>query len=315
MSSSGYTTPESPRRGNESHSPRRDNRKSERSYSYCTSYTASDATKTPSPTAMSKKPTAAKKTKKTLKKKQPQKKKPHVPPLALPMDNTTKRMFSATNKTYRSLRSQKQELMAQFDDISTENDTLKRQVQIQQKELRLHQGMVDGVESILRQHAHEIEKVTRDQKEAKGACMRKERRMKQTEKGLDMANIELSRLKLLTDRDGSLAQADDLQEELSTVQNSLEEEKRKVHDLEKQTKGVVTENRKTCGSQRSKSKDVDGQIYDLIKQNKVLKQQIRYKDKEIAAKSMYRRREGHGNDPDVHIQSPTLEPGSISTKS
>ena len=228
-------------------------------------------------------------TPRTQKQKRKKKAKQKVLVSSLPLDGTTKRLFSATSKSHREMASRKKDLMEQFNAAESENRTMKKQMSLQNKVLHYHSSTVAGVEATLRRNIHEKDQEKRQQRQTRDKLMRRTAQLKDAEKQQLVSNSELKHLKLLTDKDSSLPPLEKLQDDLSVVQNSLERERDKVRRLEEELKKLQTEQQKTCGQERRKFNCADREIIDLQKENRELKKSVVETEKKIAAQNMYRR--------------------------
>ncbi|XP_073531705.1 lebercilin [Phyllobates terribilis] len=202
------------------------------------------------------------------------------------IDVVTKRVLSARLLKINELRNEVTELQMKLEECQKENKALKRLQFRQEKALNKFEDTENEVSQLISRHNNEIRILRERLRKSQERERNTEKRLKETEEELYRANVALKKLKLLSENK-HLAEREELTKKVDLLESRLDDRERRVKELEKNIELTQSSFQRQLIVEKKKVHDVQEDNKGLQEELQRLTQKLRDKERELDAKNIY----------------------------
>nr|XP_006625958.1 PREDICTED: lebercilin [Lepisosteus oculatus] len=205
------------------------------------------------------------------------------------LDLVTKRVLSARLLKINELKNELAELQLRLDGLQKENKILRQLQHRQEKALHKFEDTENEISQLISRHTNEArtlrERLRRAQERERAA----DRQLKETEDELHRCRSTLQKLRRLA-QDRHLAEREELARKLAQAEGRLEDNDRRIKDLERNLELSSSSFHRQLVAERKKAHEAQEEVRNLQGELERLGQKLKEKERELETKNIYANR-------------------------
>ncbi|OCT80215.1 lebercilin [Xenopus laevis] len=198
----------------------------------------------------------------------------------------TKRVLSARLLKINELRNEITDLQIKLEHFQKENKILKKMQFRQEKALNKFEDTESEISQLISRHNNEIRALKEHLRKSQERERNTEKRLKEAEDELYRANSTLKKLKQLSEN-RHLGEREELAKKLDIAESKLDEQERRVQDLEKKTEISQNSFQRQLMVEKKKIQNAQEENKLLQEELQKLTYKLKEKERELDIKNIY----------------------------
>ncbi|KAK1170792.1 lebercilin isoform X1 [Acipenser oxyrinchus oxyrinchus] len=210
-------------------------------------------------------------------------------PMPKDLDLVTKRMLSARLLKINELKNEMSEQQLCLEELQKENKVLRRLQHRQEKALNKFEDTESEIAQLISSHSNEVRTLRERLRKSQEKERTTERRLKDSEEELYRTKSSLQKLRKLAE-DKQLAERDELARKLTQADVRLEDNDRRVKDLEKNLELSNSSFQRQLAAERKKAHEAQEDAKNMRDELERLSHKLKEKERELDTKNIYANR-------------------------
>ncbi|XP_033859779.1 lebercilin-like isoform X2 [Acipenser ruthenus] len=205
------------------------------------------------------------------------------------LDLVTKRMLSARLLKINELKNEMSEQQLRLEELQKENKALRLLQHRQEKALNKFEDTESEIAQLISSHNNELRTLRERLRKSQEKERTTERRLKDSEEELYRTKSSLLKLRKLAE-DKQLAERDVLARKLSLADTRLEDNDRRIKDLEKNLELSNSSFQRQLAAEKKKAHEAQEEVKNMRDELERLNHKLKEKEKELDSKNIYANR-------------------------